>query len=229
AIAAIAVEAVEGPDFGRILATGRLPEIAAASRRTARALTGFHGCAVGVADRRDRSFYTRRAAAAAPAISAIAPQLARAARRLADWIAQTPAPLRPGLAHMDMKPEHLIVTDDAITLLDLDSVARSDGLYDLAMLEMRIHSARASGVCDTDQTDAAIRALQPAYPDNGTACRARRHAWLRACATLEVAKHQAQSPSPGWCERVTAVLNAGCPGADPSPANPATVACRSSA
>jgi hypothetical protein len=105
-------------------------------------------------------------------------------------------------------------------MLDLDCVARSDGLYDVAMLEMRIHSARAAGACAADQADAAIRALYEAYPHDGDACWPQRLAWLRACAALQVAKHHVQNPSDGWHERLTRVLEAGRPDVQPNLSNP---------
>jgi len=221
-IAAIAVEGIEGPYFGGILATGRIPEIQDAAQRAARALAGLHRCRVAVSSEIDRGAFVQRATAAATSIGTICPTQGKAARHLAGWITRTTAPLRLSLTHMDVKPEHLIVTDDAITLLDVDNMARSDGLYDVAMLEMRIHSAFAAGNCKREQAKAAIRALLEAYSSPGDPGFTRRYTWLRACAALQVAKHYAQNPSDRWRECTAKLLHAGRPDIQPNRANPAT-------
>jgi hypothetical protein len=219
-ISAVSIEAIVGPDLGDIISTGRLPEIRAATRRVGRALVALHRCAADMPCKMDHDAMARRSASTAATIGNLCSRTGQTAQRLANWINESSAPLRPGPAHMDVKPEHLIVTEGAVTFLDLDSMARSDGLYDIAMLEMRIRSAWASGRFDADQTNAAISELYDAYPGDGETGWRRRLAWLRACAALQVARHHAQNPSDGWRECAIRLLDAGRPQSAPYQESP---------
>lgn len=208
-IAAVSFEGIPGTNFSELLASGRLPDIRAAARRAAAALAAFHGSDVSFAREVDRGAFIRRAAAAAAWIETVCPAIGHSARRLAGWITETPVCLRPGPAHLDSKPEHVVVGQRTITLLDLDTAAESDRANDLAMLEMRIRAACMAGTCRSSRADAALGALREAYPPDDDASWLTRYTWF---AALEVAKREChQLSSARSHQRAGRLLDVGRP------------------
>ncbi|MEZ5417539.1 MAG: hypothetical protein R2708_09360 [Vicinamibacterales bacterium] len=154
--------------------------------RVARALAAFATCHAEAVPARDVAARLDQTARAAAAVSAGLPDLAgtiaavvrAAAGRLADG--------PPGLTHGDVKLEHVLVADDAVRLIDLDSSHLGDARWDLALLEARVWAAADRGG-DAGAGEWAQRTLAAAYFGAHDGWRRPGLGALRALACLDVA------------------------------------------
>ncbi len=207
---AIAVRAVRGTVFADALASGREGAAKRAVRRVLDGLADFHESApVPASEAKTREHFIERALAAADLIARLVPQAGPSAATLARWLPDPGIVLAEGPAHCDMKAEHIVLRRGRVVLLDLDSFAASDPLYDLAMLDMRIAALRMAGLCLPRIADDAAGAIREAALGYGESGALARYAWLRACAALQVAKHFAQNEVADQAWRVGHALTLG--------------------
>lgn len=209
-IGALALEEAPGIPFETAICGLGAPEVAAAARRVASALVRFGGLdpALGRGRRLDADGFLDRAARARRVIAGADAEAGHdAAVLLRDLEANRPA-LHDGLAHLDMKPEHVFVGDDGLTLVDLDSMGVGDPLYDIAMLKARIHHLALAGHCGPHQASAALDAIDRETP---AGVEPRRLGWLGAIAAFQIARYEVQRLSPGWRDRARSILASHAP------------------
>jgi Phosphotransferase enzyme family len=192
---AIALHEVAGTAYGSILADESSAAIEQSTDRILEALTAFHGINVRPRKRKERNDLVERSAETAGLITSLQPAAAPAASDLAHWLKATPVHLFERPIHADMKVEHLVMAVEQVVLLDLDSFALGDPLYDLAMLDMRIAMHGEAGHCGTDAALMACRQVQMAAARDGSPGTLYRYGWLKACTALQLARHHAQNLS----------------------------------
>ncbi|MGB8818779.1 MAG: phosphotransferase [Rhizobiaceae bacterium] len=195
-INAFAMEEVLGDTLDQRLAKASPSVARAAVSSVLRGLKDFHECALVPHLRKDRTHLISRAQSAARRVGEIEPGVADRAAALADRIAGYEIQLAEKPAHCDIKLEHIVFCGQQVTFLDLDSFALSDPLFDLAMLDLRAMVAARTGAigkaASTAVSDSVREAARLHYGPNA----APRLAWLKACASMQVARHFAQNPGP---------------------------------
>lgn len=204
-----AMREVVGYGYGDILLREPVTVVEEFTEILLSALADLHQCGLEVEEIKDRDHFLRRAASAAELIAFLAPSAGDEARALASMLARLPAALKPSLAHTDIKVEHVVFSRGKAVLLDLDSLAMADPLYDLAMLDMRVamHAAvfpRAQRAAQTVHGMIGRMVSDRSEPDG-----ADRLAWLGICAALQLAKHHAQNPRPRSHQLVRTALDLG--------------------
>lgn len=206
ALGALSIAEVDGPSLLDIIGTKRTPELGGLMVRVADALHYLHGSTLQPDQSRGASGFIKRANGCATLIAAASPTLGKTARTICADLTNAAPPLASAPAHMDMKLEHVVPQGDKISLLDLDSIATSDPLFDLAMLDARIVAVARRGGCTDEQGTAARNALLKRYLENAPSHSAAPYRWLRAIASLQIAKHHVQHPAPGWDRRAAEAL-----------------------
>lgn len=112
--------------------------------------------------------------------------------------------LRAVPSHMDMKIEHVLIDGNAACLLDLDSLALSDPLYDPAMLAARLELAGLEGVLPDEISRKAIETLRSAVP----VTRRSVFDWLFCIARFQTARFLVQNSRPNWRSHVSRLMDA---------------------
>lgn len=190
---AIALHEVTGTTFASILSGASGDAIGQATGKVLGALDAFHSLKVMPNKRKNRDSLVERSAESARLVAAFQPEAASSASNLSQWIAKTVVRLHERPIHADLKVEHLVIKDGRVFLLDLDSFALGDPLYDLAMLDVRIAMHFKVGHCSRDVALAACRMVRRAAASGGSSEVLRRFSWLKACAALQLARHHAQN------------------------------------
>lgn len=174
--------------------------------RVAAALAAFHNAPLKPSRSRNRNGFIARAHRTAGQVGLASPALGQVAEAISEELAATPCPLHLSPSHMDMKAEHIFLGGNGATFVDLDSMAFSDPLYDLGMLDLRLSALSETGACAPALISACRAALLSAYaPDTGEDA-APRFRWLRAAAALQLAKHFVQNLGADWELRAARVL-----------------------
>ncbi len=124
-----------------------------------------------VALQREASADTRRGHAdlavhvqrAASLISWVRPDLGRTAAAVAARAVDGLLEVDPLTAHGDLKPEHVLPGDAAVTFLDLDSVTRTDPVLDAGSMAARLHGLALLHPESASRIEDAGRAFVDAY------------------------------------------------------------------
>ena len=206
ALGALSIAEIDKPSLLDGICRLRLPELSALMARTADTLFHLHSSALKPTRMRRSTGFIKRAKHSATLIGAASQTLGQTAQAICTDLSRTARPLDLAPTHMDMKLEHIVPDGDRISLLDLDSIAVSDPMFDLAMLDVRIDAAARDGGCHIAQAAAARTALLKRYFRTAPSPSGARYRWLRAVASLQIAKHHVQHPTPGWNQRAAAAL-----------------------
>jgi hypothetical protein len=180
-----------------------------ATAQVLHALRDFHTCAVVPRLRKGRSYFISRAQVAAQLIDSMEPSAGSHAKLLADRISHCDVSLAEEPAHCDIKLEHILLSRQKVTLLDLDSLAISDPLYDLAMLDLRASMAARSGMIGEAAYLAVRDSVRQAALLHYNSDAAARLSWLKACASMQLARHYAQNVGPNSGEHCLFALKMG--------------------
>ena len=181
-------------------------------RRLGESLADFHCSDVpldGVADWESRLLRARAAAALIEwACPSLQPLLRQLSGRLSGY--RDSGLKRP--CHGDLKPDHLFYGEDAIRVIDLEDVALSDPMFDIALLLARMELLSVEGRAAAAELEASARFLD-AYRQRTPLAWGRQLAPLYACAALGMARYCIQHQLPDWprcssyfCERALAAL-----------------------
>ncbi len=203
AISAVAFEAAAGVSFDKILIGSTKCEVRRASRKAVRALSQFHRQVPQPTKHKDHHEMVRRAKRAADIVSSASHEQGSRAAEISRWVERTARSTDVAPAHMDMKTEHLVVSDRSVTILDLDSMAMGDQAYDIVMLEARIADLASTGRCSRQQAEAAISEISQSMDTEAP----ERLRWLRAVCALQIARHHAQSGHHDWGRRLARSLD----------------------
>jgi hypothetical protein len=114
--------------------------------------------------------------------------------------------------HGDLKPDHLFYSGDAIRVIDLEDVALSDPMFDIALLLARLELLSVAGRAAPAELQASARFLE-AYLARVPGAWGQQLAPLYACAALDMARYCIQHQLSDWlqcsryfCERALAAL-----------------------
>ena len=202
--AMLVLEAIEGTTLARQIMHGSPSSAAAATSRAIGGLRALHSLPTeNVTRAKTAQDLLDRSCKIAVLLAAVCPDLGKRARKLVCGLEARIPMLDRGLAHMDMKAEHTVLRGEETVLLDLDSLALGDPLYDFAMLESRIVAMAIAGHASWSNVDAALQALGFSV---GADIEGRRYLWLRTVALLQVTRFMVQHPAPGWRKRALEVI-----------------------
>jgi hypothetical protein len=176
-------------------------EAAVVADRIGRALHGMHGQGARSLRRPECSGLS----GAVAGVESVRPgDTARAARRVARWL----RPLLPGWEgpppplvapiHGDFHPGQILVSGDALALVDFDHAALGDPLRDLATFVAHLESGSAEGLIPEAVCAAAERGLLEGYREAGGAVDPERFQWQCAAALIRRAPHPFRSRAPEW-------------------------------
>ena len=208
-INAFAMDEVRGSIFGDVLAQAPARQIEDYVGRLLTAMGEFHASGIACDQHKDRGHFAARAQAAADLVGIMDPARAVEAQSLAAAIAAAPVTLAAAPAHCDMKVEHIVYADGKFVLLDLDSFALADPLYDFAMLDIRTAMMAESGACSADAAALAGALIRAGAGSQGGPDAKSRYGWLKSCAALQLAKHHTQNLSPDSSRLAAAALAIG--------------------
>ena len=197
---AVLIEEVPGRPLDALVADGG-PAAVDAGGQVARALVHLHRAPVRLAGRRTAAQTVRAAEHGGRLLAWAVPALERRIGRLLRDVAEG---LEEGFAlptHLDLKPDHLLLHEGRITVVDLDSAALSDPVADGAKLFARLQDAERSARRATAAA-AFLDAYRAAMPESWAA-RLPAH---YACALLGLAVRALQHAEPDWPRRVANLL-----------------------
>lgn len=194
-LCAVALKQARGVPLSDILRDGSADEIGQAIESVLKGLTALNGLDVRPVRSRTASDLLRRASATAALIATIDPELGGKANECAGALRESLPCLRLMPTHMDMKIEHVLINDRRACLLDLDSLALSDPLYDPAMLLARIELAALTGEVPHRACEAAYTVLLRTI---GPGTRRNDFCWLLGIARLQTVRFLMQNIRPHW-------------------------------
>lgn len=198
---ALVLDSAPGKPLDQALLDG--DSISDSMDHAARALAAFHQSSLTVSGYRSKADGLTRVRRATTFIGWACPELSPS---VSDIVAALEArlgesPRHP--AHLDVKPDHLFLDGDRVTLIDLDSASLGDPMLDPASLLARLEALpHVSAV-----PEATARNAARVFADSYFACVP--DAWRSsfglsyACAALKVALFFVQHQQPEWRTRVT--------------------------
>jgi Phosphotransferase enzyme family len=136
---------------------------AAPMKRVAEALATFHREARAPARRRATSDELRDVRRAAALVSWVRPALTNAVRSLVREIGDGLEDVEPTATHGDLKPDHLVVSEDGLALLDLDWFSSADPLMDVGSMAARLSAMALRHTAMARRIEAAAQAFDDAY------------------------------------------------------------------
>lgn len=172
------------------------PALATMLARVATALARFGAATAAALPVRDAAGRLEAGRRAAATIGAGLPDVAATVDRLVAAAAARLADGEATLTHGDLKLEHVLIGEEAVRLIDLDSCHLGDARWDLALLEARVWAA-ADRDGDTARGDWSRRTLAAAYFGDGGRWRAAGLGALRTLACLDVAAGVLKRHEPG--------------------------------
>jgi aminoglycoside phosphotransferase (APT) family kinase protein len=141
-------------------------------------------------------------------LGSVCPHLARRVRELAERLAnklvKEPPVLRP--IHGDFHARQLLVTDDSVSLIDLDRAIRADPVIDLALFVAHLEREAVRGTLPAARIERLADALLEGYRAATFENIPRRYEWYRAVELLRLAPRFFRYCEPNWPERAEAIV-----------------------
>lgn len=109
--------------------------------------------------------------------------------------------------HLDLKPEHIFIDGERVTFIDLDAVAMSDPVYDIASLIARIVFLSESKQISRRIRNRALRVLKTHYFSQVPRSWKKRLIPNYCCASLKIACYLLQHQEAEAKTRVAHILN----------------------
>lgn len=182
-------------------------QVADHSERVAEALSAFHRNGTIPLRRRDVGGFLRRAERAVKLLGWANNEIGEQASCVYVSAKSKFTFDRFFATHLDIKPDHIIVGDDRVTLIDMDSSAMSDPVADVAMLLVRLDLMTVIDGVSAAITERAKDAFLTAYLDRSNEICVSTLPSHLAFALLKVALFYMQHQVPRWPERVTLLLD----------------------
>ncbi len=195
---ALVQEEVTGPSLSDILLAK--DDAAPVMKHLAEALATFHREAPAPARRRakcDELDDVRRAAAL---VSWVRPTLTDAAQSLVSRVAGRLGDVEPGATHGDLKPDHIVMSGDGLTLLDFDWFSNSDPVVDAGSMVARLTGMALRRPAMAERIEAAGQVFADAYFAQVPSTWRRRFPPHHAAALLQEAAGCFRHQLPNWPE-----------------------------
>lgn len=203
-LAIVVLPAAEGRSLLDCLETDHVDNAILETRRSALAVATLHACDAQALRAYELSDFIRSLQRPLRILSWALPalnlQLQEIVRRVAHL---TPGELAP--THRDMKPEHVFLGNDRVTLIDLDSCSASDPVLDVALMLARFEALAQEQ--DRPQTVRLAAEFEAAYFQVAPESRRARLPLLFAASLVEVAAGLFHRQLPGWRERIAALID----------------------
>lgn len=180
---------------GVLLATD---DAAPVMRRAAEALVTFHREAPAPARGRPTSDPLDDVRRAAALVSWIRPSLADAVRSVVLRVADGLEEVEAAATHGDLKPEHIVVSGDGLTVLDLDWFSGSDPVVDVGSMMARLTGMALRHPAAAERIEVAGQAFADAYFAQVPSTWQRRFHRHHACALVQEAAGCFRHQLPNW-------------------------------
>lgn len=199
-------EEAPGISFQRVFLDGQGREVDSAARRVARALAALHLDQIHTGQRRllqDRVANLKKVARllqwACPDLKEDVASIVRTAASRSEEI-----PLGP--THLDLKTDHILLDNERISLLDLDSFALADQVFDVAYILAQMFGKRSLFLGPHDGLQSAARAFAEEYFNHVPGAWRSRLAHNYASAALKVALGFFRRQEPQWSEKAATLV-----------------------
>ncbi|HYU57533.1 MAG TPA: phosphotransferase [Actinomycetota bacterium] len=160
---ALVQEAIAGQTLTDLIVGGGDP--GPLMERAARALIEFQRAPALTASRRTRRDHLADLGRSVTLVSWVRPSLAAVARDVMACVADRLPEAEPFAAHGDLKPDHVIVGDERMALVDLDAYARSDPVADAGAMLGRLAGLAVRRPWVAERIHAAERSFTETYFD----------------------------------------------------------------
>jgi hypothetical protein len=197
---ALVQKAVTGRSLGDVLLTN--DDAGPTMKRAAEALATFHREAPRPARQRTTADVLDDVRRAAALVSWVRPALAGAVHSLVSGIAGRLDGVEPAATHGDLKPEHIVLSENGLALLDLDWFSSSDPVVDAGSMVARLSSLALRHPAMAGRIEAAGQAFADAYFARVPSPWRRRFPPHHAGALLQEAAGCFRHQLPNWPELV---------------------------
>lgn len=205
-VSALAVPAARGRSLDALVADPAA-DVGVAARRAADALHRFHASPVDPGQTESRDAVATSARHIATNLAQALPECEGELGELARAIAARLPATEPRPTHLDLKPDHVFLDDDRVSLIDLDGSASADPMADPALLLARLDAAVLAGDAHTDRIRGLRDAFADRYLEQAPAPWTARLGPHHAHAALRVALYWWQHLAPDWPTRVRITLD----------------------
>lgn len=203
---AMAVEEAPGQSLSRILREVHDP--VEAVRRVARAVAAFNQEPLAIPKRRVLADDLRSLARAADLVAWACPPAAKTVRAITDTVVQGLYEVPPGPSHGDLKADHIFVSEDAVTFIDLDEVALGDPVRDAAHVYAYLLAGIGLGSTPPFLTTTVAAAFLEEYFHHVPREWRRRFPLHCSAVLIEVASAIFRRQEPDWADKVAALVEA---------------------
>ncbi|MEC4678024.1 MAG: phosphotransferase, partial [Nitrospirota bacterium] len=208
ALQMLILEPAPGIPLNKLFLTESTPwsAIENALRKTAKALAEFHLSPSVFSKTRSVDGHLHRAEKLVRFIQNLCPELEEKSNRLIVGLESSLQKVTLCPTHLDLKLEHIFIDEERITLIDLDSFAMSDPVFDVASLIVRIEClSQSSGISQTI-IKAAVKVFTECYFSSVPIHWKERLHSNYCCASLKIAIHLLQHQETDAENRVSAIL-----------------------
>jgi hypothetical protein len=173
----------------------------------AEALARFHRETRAPGRRRTRSDQLESVRRAAALVSWVRPTLTEAVQSLVVAIGdRLPHAEEPAATHGDLKPDHIVLSDDRLALLDLDWFASGDPVMDAGAMVARVTGMALRHPAQTERLEAAGRTFADTYLGRVPSTWRKRFPPHLAAALLTEAAGTFRHQLPNWPELVEVAI-----------------------
>jgi len=201
---ALVQEEVTGPSLAAVILGREDPS--PVMDRVAGALARFHRTAVVPAASRGTTYLLAEIRRAAALVSWVRPSLTDAALSVVARVSEGLDEAQPLTTHGDLKPEHILLSGEGVTFLDLDSFSGSDPVVDVGSMVARLAGMALRHPAMAAPIEASSRAFADAYFARVPAVRKRRFPLHVAGALLQEAAGCFRHQLPSWPELMDAIV-----------------------
>ena len=203
-LATVLLPAAVGRPLDALLTDATGDEAVAAVARSARALADVHAWSAGGLPVYDMAAYVKSLRRSVSILEWATPGLAPQLREIVDRVSRLPA-VEYAPTHRDMKPEHMMIDGDDVSLIDLDSSAAADPMLDVALMLARFETL-ALNEAQRPRIASLAAAFERAYLLAAPGCRRDRLPVLMAASLVEAAAGLFHRQVAGWQQQVPALI-----------------------
>ena len=193
-----------GTTLGEVLLQDR--EIPLAARRIAQALATFNQERVATTRRHSREDEIAGLKWVGNMLQWACPHLAAEVDRIIAAVVAGLEEAPPGLTHLDLKADHILLDGERLSLLDFDSLAQADPVLDPATLLAHLCSMPLRFPLPNDRARMAARTFAEEYFVHVPKAWRRRLPLYYAGAALKEAVGFFRRQDPQWCEKIAVMV-----------------------